>query len=71
MNHVVNEAKDDPSRLLDCSWDRNRSRGLNPCKLYDDDDDDDDDNVEKSGRARMAKDDKCDMALKRYDLHAQ
>jgi hypothetical protein len=65
MNHVVNKAKEDPSRLLDCSWDRNRSRGLNPCKLYDDDDDD----VEKYGRARKAKDDKCNMALKRYSLH--
>jgi hypothetical protein len=32
-----------PKRILDCGWDRNRSRGLNPCKKYDDDDDDDDD----------------------------
>jgi len=34
-------------RILDSQWDRNRSRGLTPCKLYDnydDDDDDDDDN---------------------------
>ena len=31
-------------RLRDCKWDRYRSRGLKPSKLYDDDDDDDDDN---------------------------
>jgi len=31
-------------RLLDSQWDRNRSRGLKPCKSYDNDNDDDDDN---------------------------
>jgi hypothetical protein len=48
MNRVGNEDMYEPSKILiDCYWERNRSRELKPCKLDEDEDeneeDDDDD----------------------------